>query len=310
MQTNISPLSRRQFLRAALSSQPKQPQAPPPYTPNGQFFQQRISAAPTINPEYWSFVLHGKVDLPVFLSFDDLLRMPAVETEATLACIGRTPGGKHIGHARWDGVPLSTILDEAGIQQNAGFARIYAADGYMTSLPLERLSGALLAHSMNGETLPPEHGFPARLIVPGLYGYKMPKWIQRIELAAEPLPGPWEQRGWSSSGEVQITSAILSPQHREIVSGPVAFRGFALSGNAALTNIELSIDDGPWMPIAFNPTAAGSWVRWSIDWTPPGSGDFSVKVRASDSSGFTQDERSPMFPHGTTAMHHIVVRVL
>lgn len=215
-----------------------------------------------------------------------------------------------MGSAVWRGVPFRTLLDEVTVQPAARFANFFAADDYATSIPFDKLPGALLVYGMNGEMLPQEYGFPARLIVPGLYGYKMPKWIQRVELAADPVIGLWEQRGWSVVGEVQTTSAILSPQHLETVSGTISFSGIAYAGNRSITNVEISIDDAPWMPTPFQQENTGQWAQWSIDWTPYTPGDYGIRVRATDSTGFTQPGEMPIFPNGSMAIHSIIVRAI
>lgn len=276
--------------------------------PINHFFQQQIRPTPTVNTAYWSFVLRGLVDIPLFLSYNDLLALPAVEIPCAIACIGSPPDGSLIESALWRGVRFQTLLDEIIVQPNAHFANFYAADGYVTSISLDKLPEALLVYDMNGKPLAPEHGSPARLVVPGLYGYKMPKWIQRVELTAEPVLGIWEQRGWSASGEVQTTSAILSPQHLETTKGVITFSGIAYAGNRTITNVELSIDNGPWMPAPFYQESPNHLARWEIDWMPYAPGDYQVQVRASDSKGFIQAGDGPVFPNGSNAIHSIIVR--
>jgi Oxidoreductase molybdopterin binding domain/Mo-co oxidoreductase dimerisation domain len=275
---------------------------------SNHFFRQQIRQTPSINAAYWSFTLRGLVDLPLFLSYNDLLAMPSVETLCTIACIGSPADASLIGNAVWQGVTFQTLLDELTVQPATRYANFFATDGYATSIPFDKLPGALLVYGMNGEMLPQEHGFPARLIVPGLYGYKMPKWIQRVELAADPVIGVWEKRGWSAVGEVQTTSAILSPRHLETMSGAITFSGIAYAGNRPITNVEISIDDGPWMPVPFQQEDRGHWAQWSIDWRPYMPGDYGVRVRATDGTGFTQPGETPIFPNGSTTIHSIIVR--
>ena len=259
---------------------------------------------------HWSFMISGLVDLPLPLSYKDLLALHAVEQACTLACIGHTPGGTAIGHARWYGVPIRALMDDMSIQPGAGHAHLHAADGYATSVELLQFSNALLAYKLNDEPLPPEHGYPVRLIVPGLYGYKMPKWIQRVVLADQPLDGLWEKRGWSPSGQVQTTSAILGPRHRATISGVTTLHGYAFAGDRAITSVEVSIDDGPWMPVPFTQNQAQEWALWSTDWSPATPGDHRIQVRATDATGWVQqDSTANAFPNGSSAIHSIVVHM-
>jgi len=276
--------------------------------PTNPLFRQQIRQMPPINADYWSFRLSGLVDLPIFLSYNDLLSMPAVEMPCTIACMGSPSDGSLIGSAIWRGVAFQTLLDEIKIQPSVRHVNFFAADGYATSISFNHLPRALLVYEMNGKPLLHEHGFPARVVVPGLYGYKMPKWIQRVELAAAPVTGFWEQRGWSTSGEVQTTSAIRSPRHLETIRGTIQFSGIAFAGNRAITSVELSIDDGPWMPVPFQQESVRDWAQWSINWTPYSAADYRVQVRATDSAGFTQTGDAPNFPNGSTLIHSIIVR--
>ena len=300
--------TRRQFLRAVLANPEKTSHSAA--TPIGRFFRQNIRPIPTLNAAYWSFSVGGLVRHPLVWSYGDVLALPSVEVPCAIACIGNKPGGEWIGNAVWQGTPLPALLDELAILPGARYARLLAADHYRTSVPLERLQGALLVYGMNGETLPPEHGFPARLIVPGLYGYKMPKWIERIELTDTPAGGVWEQRGWSAEGIVQTTSAILSPRSKETVRGTVRFSGMAYAGERTIVAVELSIDGAPWMPAPFTPAVDVGWTSWRIEWTPPGPGDYQARVRATDSDGLTQPEIGAAFPNGASGQHAIVIRVV
>jgi hypothetical protein len=212
--------------------------------------------------------------------------------------------------AQWTGVPLGDLLAEARAHHVAQHAHLYAADGYATSIPLEWAQRALLVYRMNNAPIPPEHGGPVRLIVPGLYGYKMPKWIQRIVLAETPLPGIWEQRGWSPVGVVQTTAGIITPQHLEATNGPVLFTGIAYAGTRAVTRVEISIENGPWTPADFVPGLPDTLTRWHALWTPPASGDYRVSARATDETGCVQPDTGATFPNGATAAHTIVVRVI
>ncbi|GIL09086.1 MAG: hypothetical protein BroJett033_5970 [Chloroflexota bacterium] len=279
------------------------------YTPPADFFRQQIRATPAVNSDYWSFMLGGLVATPVMLSYADLLACPPAEQACALACSGGKTSGPLIANARWTGVPLRVLLAEARAASAARHAHLHAADGYVTSVPLEWAQGALLAYHMNGAPVPPDHGGPVRFIVPGLYGYKMPKWIQRVVLAEAPLPGPWEQRGWPAVGVVQTMSAVLTPRHLEAVSGPVRLSGVAYAGSRAITRVEVSIENGPWMPAAHVAGPPGAWTRWQAVWTPPAPGDYRLSVRATDETGETQSDADAVRAGGAAAAHTIVMRV-
>ena len=185
--------------------------------------------------------------------------------------------------------PLQTLLDELEIEPSARYARISAADGYTTVLPLDALAQTLLVTAMDDAPLPPEHGYPARLIAPGLHGYKMPKWIERIELTDSAEGGFWEAHGGSLDGRATVKAAIT-----EYKQSAHADRVVSLSGIAyvpALISIEISIDGGGWMPVSFTPTDRYALANWRIDWTPPGAGDYHVTVRASDGHADAQHSR-------------------
>lgn len=278
---------------------------------DSSLFRQQYRPTPRIDRAYWSFMLAGLVEVPLCLSYADLLKLPAVDQDEVIACIGNRPGGHCIGQASWHGVAMATLLGEVTRQPGARYAHLFAADGYSTSISMTQLEDAILVFGMNGDPLPPEHGYPARLVVPGLYGYKMPKWIQRIILAETPLEGLWEQRGWSASGEAQLTSHIVSPPHQSSISGIVTLRGIAYAGKRAIKAVELRVDGGPWMPANFTQAGPGTLAQWAIDWTPHVPGDHRITVRVTDETGVTQPDilTANPFPNGSSALHSITVRV-
>ena len=279
------------------------------YTPIPHFYRQQLQSIPHITSVYWALRIYGLVEKTQTLNYEDLFKLPSTQLAATLSCIGGSAQNSMIGHALWTGVPLSALLEQVKPTSKATYAQFYSTDGYTTYLETEKLSEAILAYQMNGESLPREHGYPVRLIVPGLYGYKMPKWIQRIEFTDTPQPGFWEKRGWSTTGEVQTMSTILSPHHQETIQGNVQISGVAYAGKNSIEKIEISINDAPWMPIPFNISISNTWTPWQVDWKPPTPGDYLIKVRAHDNQGFSQPDRAPAFPNGPTAIQSIVVRV-
>lgn len=279
-------------------------------TPTEHFFQQQIGQIPHIDPDNWTLTIGGMVETALIVDLAELQQLQAVEIPCTLACIGNRPGGKMIGHALWRGVRLSLLLERAGVRLDAKYARLMAWDGYSTTLKLAQLARSLVVYEMSGKPLSPEHGFPARLIVPGLYGYKMPKWIAQIALTDTPQVGYWEQHGWSPGGVVQTISAIYSPHSHEIIDKNLVLQGMAFAGDRSIARVEIQVNDGLWQPAALTPAQAASWRWWDYNWVPPESGEYRVRVRAADSEGFIQQDPSGRsFPNGSCGIHEIMVRV-
>lgn len=281
--TNI--ITRRSFLRLA----------PPSadtirLTPIDSFFQQQWRKPPVQrDPQHWGLLLDGLVDAPLALSYDDLQQFPQRTITSTIACTGDL-----IGTAQWQGVPAAALLADVQPQSAASYVGFYAADGYCTSVALPQMTHALLAYGMNDNPLPHSHGGPVRLIVPGLQGYKMPKWVQRIELRSTPLNGPWEQRGWSQSGDAPTQARFTTPRHKARVTRQIQLTGFAFAGARQITAIEISANNSPWMPVSFRPAAPNISTHWRIDWTAPHTGEHRLTVRACD------DEQINGQPHTIT----------
>lgn len=254
-----------------------------------RLFQQHIRTTPQINQAYWSFAIIGRVARPLILSFDDLRQFPTETLRCAIACAGTHSGRPLLGEAVWRGVPLSTLLADVTVDSSARYARIHAADGYSSVLALDRLAEALLVYEMDGAPLPLAHGFPARLIAPGLLGYKMPKWIERIELTESPDGGFWESRGWSLDGAADVKAALLS--HNPTADGALALAGVAYAGKHAITSVEVGVDGGGMMPVAFARAEPFALTRWQIDWTPPGAGDYEIRVRATSAIAASEHAR-------------------
>ncbi|MBZ0297895.1 MAG: molybdopterin-dependent oxidoreductase [Anaerolineae bacterium] len=260
------------------------------YTPTNLFFQHPVRQIPALHSDYWSLMVSGMVETPLSLSYTDLHRMNATEAAYTLACAG---GSDLVGTALWKGILAQNLIDEVELHPAARFACFYAADGYVTSLPLHHLHDALLAYAMNDRPLPPEHGFPLRLVAPARYGYKMPRWIQRIEFSTKPALSVWEQRGWSTQGTVTPRAVITTPHAHTTIQGPVKLEGFAFAGGSSIKTIEVNIDDGPWMPVEFSAGPSHVWTPWSATWTPYAPGSYRLTARAiSDSDNNSAEETS------------------
>lgn len=301
-------LSRRQFF-ASLARPAASRALVPEVTPAARFFRQYTHATPRLNADTWGLSIGGRVRHPLVWSYSDLLAMDAVDLPCTLVCAANPAGGERIGHAVWRGVPLAALLDELEVTSNVTYARLESAGGGRTAVTLDALRNGLLATHMNGAPLLPDQGFPARLILPGLYEHKQPRWIERIELWETPGPGGlWERRGWTADS-VRTTSAFDAPRLLLAHRTPVALGGYAFAGPRRITAVEVSVDGGAWMPVEVGPSAPNIWTRWRASWPAPGPGDYQLRVRATDETGVVQAEDGAPFPNGSSAVHAITVRL-
>ncbi|MCB1245914.1 MAG: molybdopterin-dependent oxidoreductase, partial [Acidimicrobiia bacterium] len=264
------------------------------------------------DPDHWSVRVHGMVDDEVVLSYQDLQGMPLIERYATLSCVSNEVGGRLVGNALWTGVLLRDVLDMAGVHPEADQLVGRSVDGWTAGFPTELAFDdreAMIAIGMNREVLPAAHGFPARLVVPGLYGYvSATKWLTEIELTTlDAFDGYWIPRGWSKDGPIKTQSRIDRPKRRETVPvGPYTFGGVAWAPTVGITDVEIRIDRGPWMRADLaEPLSTASWVLWKADTTLE-AGPHEVTVRATDTTGAVQTERfQPPAPDGATGWHTV-----
>ena len=292
-------------------------------TPNEDFYVMATNGTPTIDVAEWQLTLDGLVERPLTLTFDDVQARPFVEQMRTLECIGNAVGGNQIGNAVWGGTLLKPLLDGVRVLNTAVRAKFAAADNYKTSVGLEWLTqpGTLLAYQMNGEPLPPEHGYPLRLFMPGLYGQKMPKWITHIDFTDDDTHlGTWEKQGWSNEAAVKTNSQIMTPGHVQIVPrAELEIFGVAYAGDRHITQVEvgIEIDDTLTWTLVEELVRGPSdevWTQFYLPWTPPAAGTYTLLVRATDEAGFVQTERARgvlegAFPDGTDKIHNIVIVV-
>ncbi len=289
----------------------------PLLVPNEDFY--RIDTAlvvPRPDTDTWRLRVTGMVESELEFTLSDLLAMPLYDRYVTIACVSNRVGGDLVGNARWTGVLLTDLLDRAGVRPGATQIVGRSVDDWTAGFPTElALDGRepLVAIGMNGEMLPPRHGYPARLIVPGLYGYvSATKWLQEIELTTwEGFDGYWVPRGWSKEGPIKTQSRIDVPGEGDTVAaGEVVIAGVAWAPLRGIARVEVSIDDGDWTEAELtSPLADTAWVQWklSIDLAP---GDYQVAVRATDGTGTTQTSaRTDPAPNGATGHHTIGVRV-
>jgi DMSO/TMAO reductase YedYZ molybdopterin-dependent catalytic subunit len=291
--------------------------ASPFFTPNADFY--RIDTAlsvPQVSVDDWSLEIRGLVDRPMRLTYADLINRPIVESDITMTCVSNEVGGKLIGTARWLGVRLDDLLAEAGIDPSADQIVGRSTDGWTSGFPTSVLDGrdALVAIGMNGEPLPVEHGYPARLIVPGLYGYvSATKWLREIELTTfDRFDSYWVERGWSPGGTIRLQSRIDTPRGlARIPAGTTAVAGVAWAQRRGIEGVEIQVDDGDWSPADLaGELNIDTWRQWSYRWdATPGRHTIRVRAIESGTSAIQTPERSEPFPSGATGQHQIVVLV-
>lgn len=293
-----------------------------PYiTPNDVFY--RIDTAltvPQVELDSWRLRVTGLVDRPFELTYDELLAMDAVEETVTIACVSNQVGGNLVGNAVWQGVPLQALLDRAGVQAPVAGAEGQVVgrslDGWTAGFPMDVATDgrvALVAYAMNGEPLPVRHGFPARLIVAGLYGYvSATKWLDAVEVVRwDDFDGYWVPRGWAKEGPIKTMSRIDVPRSgADLPAGSTDVAGVAWAPTRGISAVEVRIDDGPWEPCELGDVAGGNtWVQWRLRWDAR-PGERVISVRATDGDGVTQtDEVAAPAPDGATGWHTRRVRV-
>jgi len=290
----------------------------PLFTPNRAFY--RIDTAlilPRVSIPAWRLNVTGLVERPLSLSYQELADMPQIEADITISCVSNEVGGNLAGSARWQGVSLADLLRQAGVSSAATQVVGRSLDGWTAGFPTAlALDGrsALVALGMNGSPLPLAHGFPARLVVPGLYGYvSATKWLREIELATlDGVDGYWVPRGWAKEAPIKTTSRIDVPRPgRSVRSGLVTIAGVAWAPNRGIGRVEVSVDGHGWsdavMAEALGPD---SWRQWRYDWDAA-PGTHELRVRATDGLGQVQvADRGPLKPNGATGYHTVRIRVV
>jgi DMSO/TMAO reductase YedYZ molybdopterin-dependent catalytic subunit len=289
-----------------------------PYlTTNNSFYRVDVALkVPQIDSSAWRLKIHGLVDREVELSFDDILAMPLVERRITLTCVSNQVGDHYVGNATWLGVQMRELLKLAGVQRDADCLVSTSEDDMTISTPIQALTDdrdALLAVGMNGEPLPLAHGFPARMVVPGLYGYlSATKWVVDLEVTNfSKVSTYWTDRGWAEQAPIKTQSRIDVPrQFASVREGTVNVAGVAYAQRRGIEKVEVRVDDGDWQEARLaTEDTIDSWRQWVFPWEAT-RGQHKILVRATDRTGHTQtSDRVPPRPDGATGWHSTTVNV-
>lgn len=326
--------ARRYSVEAARAAvripRPAFPAAPPPpgvhpdvaglspfFTANDGFY--RVDTAlvlPQVRPDSWTLRIHGMVERPIEISFADLLRKPLHEYDMTVSCVSDPVGGPYVGNARWIGASLPDLLRAAGLREGADQLIARSVDGMTIGTPLSCILDGrkgLIAVAMNGEPLPVAHGFPARMLVPGFYGYASAcKWVTDLYATTFAASSPyWVRRGYARAGTMKTQSRIDVPKpFARVPAGPVTVAGVAWATDRGISDVQVRVDQGDWQPARLAAQdSPDTWRQWTYDWqAAPGS--HSLQVRAADSTGqYQTGVRADPFPNGASGWESVVVSV-
>jgi DMSO/TMAO reductase YedYZ molybdopterin-dependent catalytic subunit len=292
-------------------------------TPNSDFYITSFGSTPSVDPSTWSFRIKGLVQNPIELTYDQVKSLPQINEELTLECISNPPDGTAISNANWQGIRLKPLLDKARVDRRAVWVAMRGADGYYTGLPVDELLRPenFLPWKMNGVPLPPPHGFPLRIFIPGKYGMKQPKWITELEFLDHETTGYWEARGWSNSAWRKVNSGFFSPRvsgglfsifdRSAKVVAPVDIWGWALAGPSGIKRVQVSADDGAsWhdAELARN-SSVYVWTVWKYRFAPNSAGSYVIRVKATDGGGVIQPPTDPQTGSGMSGQPRMAVVV-
>jgi DMSO/TMAO reductase YedYZ molybdopterin-dependent catalytic subunit len=289
----------------------------PFFTSDNSFYRVDTDlVVPQVSPQDWTLQITGMVDHPLELTFDDLLRLPLIEHDLTLVCVSNAVGGRYAGNARWLGASLPALLRKAGIRRGADQVLSTGTDGMTISTAVDTiLDGrqALIAVGMNGQPLPTEHGFPARMLVPGLYGYvSATKWVTKLEVTTfARQQAYWTQRGYARQAPIRTESRIDIPRPlAQVPAGRVAVGGVAWAPHRGVSRVQVNVDGGPWHTAKLAAAdGTDTWRQWVWPWDAS-SGLHTLQVRATDGTGAVQTKsEAGVFPSGATGWDSVVVTV-
>jgi DMSO/TMAO reductase YedYZ molybdopterin-dependent catalytic subunit len=294
--------------------QPKGVALPSFITSSADFYRVDTAlSVPQLSHGDWRLRIHGMVDHEATYSFDDLARFDVVETVTTLTCVSNPVGGNLISTGVWTGYRLADLLAAAGVHADADMLLSTSIDGFTAGTPVQALTDgrdALLAVGLNGQPLPIEHGYPARLVVPGLYGYvSATKWVVEMELTRfDRAKAYWTRQGWAPRAPIKTESRIDVPKDgQKLPIGPVVFGGVAWAQNRGVQAVEVLIDDGVWQPAQQGANYSNeTWRLWSFPWQAKSPGKHTITVRATDNTGALQTaDRVGPVPDGATGWHTV-----
>ena len=289
--------------------------------PNADFYRiDTALAVPQVPKDSWSLHIHGMVDREITLTFADLLRRPMIERYVTLSCVSNEVGGDLVGNALFQGARFKDVIDEAGVQPGATQVVSRSIDGWSCGSPTSVIMDgrdAMIAIAMNGEPLPPEHGYPVRLVVPGLYGYvSATKWVTEIELTRwEDFDAYWIPRGWAKEGPVKTMARIDRPRRKKSyganADGVIDIAGLAWAVHRGISKVEVSIDEGEWRECELARVPSDdTWRQWRYRWSGAQAGDHDVRARAYDGAGEPQPEQpKSVAPDGAQGYHQVRFKV-
>jgi DMSO/TMAO reductase YedYZ molybdopterin-dependent catalytic subunit len=280
-------------------------------TPNDDFYRVAIDIIdPTVDVSSWSLMVDGLVNDPKSYSIQDLQSFPQASQYTTFECVSNKVNGNLIGNAKWAGVKISDVLDNAGgVQPGANYLVFYSVDGYSVGIPLAKgmMDDSILAYSMDDQALPVAHGYPLRVVIPGLYGMMSAKWIKKISAIGSVYEGYWQTRGWTNDATIYTETFIVLPSASTISisqnGGSIIVAGYAFAGDRGVSKVEVSFDNGrTWQQAALKkPLSNLTWALWAYEWEPPVAGEYQVIARATDGSGQVQTASvADNFPNGAT----------
>ncbi len=290
-------------------------------TANDNFYRVAIDLFdPSVKVDSWSLQVLGLVAQPKTYTMTELQFLKKQEQYTTFECVSNVINGNLISNALWGGVRISDLFaDVGGVLQSAQYVVFYSVDGYSVAVPLSRtmLQDSLLAYQMNKVTLPQNHGFPLRAVIPGLYGMMSAKWIRKIEVVDAPYSGYWQTRGWTQDARIHTVSFITIPGDGSSASlsknnGSVILGGYAFAGDRGVSKVEVSMDRGQtWQSAQLKqPLSNLTWALWAFDWHPQSTGDYEIYARVTDGAGDVQtSDQAPTFPNGATGYATMLVRV-
>ena len=290
----------------------------PPLTPNDAFYTVTKNVVdPSVDPGIWRLDVTGMVDQARTYRFEDLAEMAPTMQETTLMCISNGVGDALMSNAAWKGVPLRELIAPAGPRAGVVEAVLHGVDGYTDTIPIAKAlePTTLAVYEMNGEPLPERHGYPVRLIVPGMFGEKNVKWVTRVELVDRDVKGFYEQQGWGPDFAVPTRSRIFTPDFSEPlrVGQPIALKGIVFGGDRGISRAEISLDDGQsWQEARLEyPGTRLSWAIWGYEWRPTQPGEYRLAIRGFDASGAPQPaEEQGIVPIGARGYHRVTAQIV